>query len=217
MKRKRKPLTRAAVITAALELLDEEGLPALSMRRLAPRLRVEAMSLYNHVKDKQDLLQSVVDAVLGGIPPPDPRARWDERLKHVALELYRALVAHPHLAPVIAAYEERSLSAAAMKGLDTIAAALAESGLEPTRQVNAMRSLFAMSFGAVLTHTRAHTMTRAQAEADWRRRAPAPDPGGDLPHLARLAPHLLATRPEDDFQFLLDAWLAAVRRPTRPR
>ncbi len=71
-------LDRDAVVAAALRLLDEEGRDALTMRRLATELRVEAASLYAHVAGKDDLVDAVLDSVLDGIelPPPgrDPRA-----------------------------------------------------------------------------------------------------------------------------------------------
>lgn len=72
-------LTRDRVCAAALELVDDEGLEALSMRRLAARLDCEAMSLYNHVRDKADLLDAVHAAVLGGLQPETPldAREWD--------------------------------------------------------------------------------------------------------------------------------------------
>ena len=62
--RVRTPLTRARVLRAAVELADEDGLNALSMRRLGQRLGVEAMSLYNHVANKEDLLDGMVETVV---------------------------------------------------------------------------------------------------------------------------------------------------------
>ena len=67
--RRRTILTRDRVCAAALALVDDEGLEALSMRRLAARLSCEAMSLYNYVRDKADLLDAVHAAVLGNLKP----------------------------------------------------------------------------------------------------------------------------------------------------
>ena len=79
----RLPLTRDRVLQTALQLADREGIESLSMRRLGRELGVEAMSLYNHVADKEDLLDGLADIVVGEIEVPsigsDPRAalrRW---------------------------------------------------------------------------------------------------------------------------------------------
>jgi AcrR family transcriptional regulator len=65
------PLSRERVLLAALRLADAEGLEALSMRNLAQELGVKAMSLYNHVKNKDDLIDGIVDIVVGEIEVPD--------------------------------------------------------------------------------------------------------------------------------------------------
>ena len=67
-RRARAPLTRARVLEAAVELADREGIDAVSMRRLGQELGIEAMSLYTHVRGKEDLLDGMVDAVVGEIP-----------------------------------------------------------------------------------------------------------------------------------------------------
>jgi AcrR family transcriptional regulator len=62
---RREPLTRERIIEAAMRLMDKEGLEAVTMRRIGRELGVEAMSLYNHVADKEDILSGVVEAVMG--------------------------------------------------------------------------------------------------------------------------------------------------------
>ena len=71
----RQPLTRERVLRAALELADEDGIDALTMRELGLRLGVEAMSLYNHVANKDDILDGMVDLVVGEIDLPAGRGR----------------------------------------------------------------------------------------------------------------------------------------------
>ena len=71
----RLPLSRDRVVAEAMAPADEEGLAALSMRALAGRLGVEAMSLYHHVAGKEDLLDAMVDAVFGEMHLPVRRAR----------------------------------------------------------------------------------------------------------------------------------------------
>ena len=67
---RRTPLNRERVLRAAVALADEGGVEALTMRKLAKELGVEAMSLYNHVANKDDLLDGMVDIVFGEIEPP---------------------------------------------------------------------------------------------------------------------------------------------------
>src|ERR687891_239953 len=64
---RRAPLNRERVLRAAVELADREGIDALSMRRLGQELSVEAMSLYNHVANKDEVLNGMVDAVVGEV------------------------------------------------------------------------------------------------------------------------------------------------------
>src|ERR671924_1520939 len=71
-------LSRARLVAAALELLDSEGLDALSMRGLADRLGVKAASLYWHVRDRRELLELLVEALLSRVPAPRAGAGWRE-------------------------------------------------------------------------------------------------------------------------------------------
>ncbi|MCB9762085.1 MAG: TetR/AcrR family transcriptional regulator C-terminal domain-containing protein [Alphaproteobacteria bacterium] len=95
-KRQRKtPLTREAVLSAAMRLADREGVDALSMRKLARALRVEAMSLYNHVANKDDLLDGLVDRVIGEIELPTLGGDWREAMRRRALSAHDVLMRHP--------------------------------------------------------------------------------------------------------------------------
>ncbi|WP_280258618.1 TetR/AcrR family transcriptional regulator [Nocardia abscessus] len=86
-------LHRAAIVDAAIELADTEGLDALSMRRIADRLGVGAMSLYRHVANKDELLALMTDEVAGRNPYPSPEGQqwtWRERVR-IAAEVDWAL------------------------------------------------------------------------------------------------------------------------------
>jgi AcrR family transcriptional regulator len=91
---KRIPLNRERVLRAAVALADESGIDSLSMRRLGQVLGVEAMSLYNHVANKDDLLNGITDLVLGEIELP-AAAGWKEALRGHAISAHDVLVAHP--------------------------------------------------------------------------------------------------------------------------
>src|SRR5512140_1176538 len=76
----RPPLDRDQIVTAALGIVDHEGVEALSLRRLAVALRVTPMSIYWHVRDKAELLELVGQAVLAEIEIPPGRGDWREQL-----------------------------------------------------------------------------------------------------------------------------------------
>ncbi len=93
--RTRRPLTRDRVLAAALKLADEGGLDALSMRNVAKQLRVEAMSLYNHVANKEDLVDGLIDIVFGEIEFPAPgEADWKPAMRTRAISIREALNRH---------------------------------------------------------------------------------------------------------------------------
>jgi AcrR family transcriptional regulator len=95
----RKQLTRESIADAAMHIVDSEGMDALSMRRLAQELGVQASALYTHVSGKGELLQLLIDRVAGelSVPDPDP-ARWQEQLKEVVRAMYHELLRHRDLA-----------------------------------------------------------------------------------------------------------------------
>jgi AcrR family transcriptional regulator len=98
----RDPLSRARIVDAAIDLADREGLDSLSMRRLGQVLGVDPMSLYNHVNDKDDLLDGMADAVAGLIERPSPYGEWEASLRGVVLAARQTMVSHPWAAAVIA-------------------------------------------------------------------------------------------------------------------
>src|SRR5579864_1313083 len=86
---KQRSLTRERLVEAALELVNEEGLEALSMRALADRLDVKAASLYWHVRDRRELLELLAGAILGSVSRPRQRASWRETVLAMAEALRR--------------------------------------------------------------------------------------------------------------------------------
>ena len=91
----RERLTRERVIDAGMRVMDTEGLDAVSMRRVAREVGVEAMSLYNHVRDKDDLLQGICDRVMLDFEFPEETGYWVEMCKAGARSWRRVLQAHP--------------------------------------------------------------------------------------------------------------------------
>ena len=103
----RAPLSRDAILRAAVEYVDEHGLNALTMRRLGEVLGVEAMSIYHHVNGREDLLEGIVERVVSDVrvPPYEPLGPangWQAFLQHVAHAVRRIAVEHPALFPLVA-------------------------------------------------------------------------------------------------------------------
>lgn len=97
----RPPLSGEQVVAAAIELADDEGLGAVTMRRLGERLGVEAMSLYNHVANKDSLLDGMENAVLSEVELPAVDADWKSAMRRRAVSFREALSRHPWAAALI--------------------------------------------------------------------------------------------------------------------
>ncbi|MGY6501682.1 MAG: TetR/AcrR family transcriptional regulator [Acidimicrobiales bacterium] len=91
----RPPLTRDGALAAAIQVADAEGLEALTMRRLARELGVEAMSLYHHVANKDDILDGMVELVFGEIELPPSDTDWKTAMRVRAVSARHALTRHP--------------------------------------------------------------------------------------------------------------------------
>jgi AcrR family transcriptional regulator len=140
------PLSRDAIVEAALRVVDREGLDATSMRRVAEELGAAPSALYWHVRNKNELLQLVLDRVVGEIelPTPDP-ANWQEQLKEVAREMRRVLASHRDIARVtIGAIPAGSNALLVAEWMHTL---LREAGL-PDRTVALFGDLAGLYVGA---------------------------------------------------------------------
>jgi AcrR family transcriptional regulator len=136
---RRAPLSRDRILRAAIKLADRQGLDALSMRTLATSLKVGAMSLYNHVANKDELLDGMVDVVIGEITWPTHDADWKGALRARATSALAVMTAHPW-APMLVA-SRISVGPNRLGYIDATLATLREAGfswLEADRAWNAM-------------------------------------------------------------------------------
>ncbi|MFJ4623984.1 TetR/AcrR family transcriptional regulator [Streptomyces sp. NPDC088812] len=99
--RRRAPLSRERILGAAVALADEGGVDALSMRRIAHALGVVPMALYKHVTDKNELLDGMIDVLVGEIDPPDAGIGWKTAVRRRVLSARRMLLRHPWAPGVI--------------------------------------------------------------------------------------------------------------------
>ena len=125
----RKPLTRESILDAAIAIADAEGIDAVSMRRVGANLDVQAMSLYNHVDSKQDLLNGMAGRLLAGMAIPAAGATsWIDAIRAVSHEYRKLAHDHPSIFPVIVS---RPLgSQESLPPLEAILSILTEEGFD---------------------------------------------------------------------------------------
>lgn len=138
-------LTRLTVLEAALAIADADGVDALSMRRLAVELGVTPMALYNHVANRDDLLDGVADLVAREITRPSGRWGWRRRLLTVLGEVRAACLRHPAAAPLL--QSTRAMTPALLGPVETGLEALEHAGLRPAEARAGWAALASLTFG----------------------------------------------------------------------
>lgn len=99
--KKREPLNRERVLQAAMKMADEAGLESLSMRKLGEAVGVKAMSLYNHVANKEEVLDGLIEMVVSEWAEPPEDLPWKDAMRVRSRSVREALVRHPWAAPLI--------------------------------------------------------------------------------------------------------------------
>ncbi|PDP88137.1 TetR family transcriptional regulator [Glycomyces fuscus] len=196
-------LTRQAVLRAALALADREGLEALSMRRIGRELGVEAMSLYQHVADKSDLLDGLVEQVFTRAAPPMAKGTsWREGLSEYAHALLRALLAHPNLLPLV--ITRPAITTQNLRTMENALMTLRSAGFTPERALDMLYAVADLVVGhaAVL----AAGGPDEQAPTDRTRAAARPGSREAFP-LTEAALARRSRGPESRFDFALGAML----------
>ena len=122
----RKKLSRELILGAALKLADEDGIDAVSMRRLGQALHGEAMSLYKHVSGKEDILDGIADLVMLEVAVPARDLPWRTALRQSAISSHEALLRHPWASAVLES--RRNPGPARLGYLDAVVSILLEAG-----------------------------------------------------------------------------------------
>ena len=141
---RRKPLSRERILAVALELVDEQGIDALSMRKLGQSLGYEAMSLYNHVANKDDLLDGILDLVLAEMEPPEADGGL-AGIRTAALSAHEALKRHPWAANMLMA--PARIRPARVQYMEALLASLRQAGLSAETTYHAYHVLDAHIIG----------------------------------------------------------------------
>jgi AcrR family transcriptional regulator len=204
----RLPLSRDRVLQAAVDLADAQGIEGLSMRRLAREVGVEAMSLYNHVANKDDLLDGIVDIAVAEIAVPERGEPWKAAMRRRAISARDMLVRHPWAAGLI---ESRvTPSPIRMRYPDAVLGCLREAGFSIPMAVHVFNTLDSYIYGFALQERSMPFGSLADApdEADQLVRA---IPADAYPYLAETAATIVASGYDyaDEFTFGLDLILDA--------
>lgn len=202
---RREPLTRERIVEAALRLMDSEGLEAVTMRRIGRELGVEAMSLYNHVEDKEDILGGVVEAVMAEYEFPRASDDWRETARRAARSWRTLLKCHPNVITLMSEQRKPTRTVESLQPMDFALGVLASRGLGPEETVRAFRALGGFIQGFVLAEIA--NMFGGDPHQLPGKELAAEIPAEVLPHLATHFPYLADCDFDREFEYGLDLML----------
>ena len=198
------------MLHAAIAVVDEGGLDSLTMRRLGSKLGVEAMSLYKHLASKDEILDGIVDIVVGEIDLPSTRADWKTAMRQRALSARQVLAGHPWAIGMLESRAE--MGPAALRYADAVIGSLRGGGFSVEMAAHAFLLLDSYIYGFVVQEmslrfgTPEETAERAGAVLETL-------PANQYPHLAEMATEHV-TGPDHnyahEFEFGLDLILDAL-------
>ena len=192
-------LTRQDVIDAAAGLVAERGYAGLTMRALAQRCGVPTMTLYRHVRTKEDILGALADRALADLVLPEPGTlAWQEELAAVFRSVHDLLLKHPDIA-VIAARQPVA-GEAAYRGAEVVLDALRRGGIEGEPAASAFAALFAYTIGFV----QQQLLSSAPSSLGRRQEVLERLPRDDFENLSRLGAVFLLRSSDRHFQDGLD-------------
>ncbi len=210
----RKRLSRGAVLAAAVALADERGIEAVTMRKLARELGVEAMSLYNHVANKTDLLDGMIDIVFSEIEAPAAEGDWKAQMRNRAVSTREALLRHRW---AVGEMEGRTNHGPSnMKVHDAVLGCLRAAGFSIEMTIHAMSVQDAYIYGFALQQTDMASQTPEDFAAEAQRQmVDYADALADYPNLVEVVGGHVAKAGYDyeaEFLFGLDVILDGLER-----
>lgn len=214
-RRRRRPLTRERVLRAGLSFADSQGLESLTMRALGEALGVEGMALYKHVENKDDLLEGMLDLVVGEADQPVPGGDWKAELRRGALSTFETLLRHPWACQLHMA-GGGGTGPARVRQMDAILGTLRQGGFSVQMTHHAYHVLDIYMHGFALG-TVSFPVEREElaplAEAFLQQL-----PGDEFPHLVEHIHYHIETDvlSEGDFEFGLDLLLDSLERLRDP-
>ena len=208
-------LSRDRVLAAAVALADAGGLESLTMRRLGEDLGVEAMSLYKHVTNKDDLVDGMVDLVFAEIELPPPGAEWRTAMRERAVSVRSALIRHPWATALM--QSRTAPGPATLHHHDTVIGTLRGAGFYVGLTAHAFSALDAYVYGFALQQRSLPFDTLVEAQEVGRQMF-ARMPPGAYPHLTEMTvQHILQPGYDygDEFDYGLELILDGLDRALR--
>jgi TetR/AcrR family tetracycline transcriptional repressor len=208
--RTRERLSRERVVEAAIQVMDAEGLEAVSMRRVAREVGVEAMSLYHHVRDKDDLLDAMAIAIMRGFDAPAEAGDWADHGREVARAWRRLLKVHPNAIALFAERHRPLDDVEALRPMEVALRALGEAGLSHADAVQAFHAIGGYIFGFVAMEMGGLFGPGVGAGSD-------PNTFAEgvaletLPCVAAALPYLVRCDFDEQFEFGLDLMIEGLR------
>lgn len=208
MNASRAPLSRDRILERAVQIADAEGVEALTMRRLADDLGYEAMSLYRHVRNKDDVLEGILDVVLAEIESPAAPGEWDEAIRRSAISVSDVLGRHRWATDVL--MSAAGARPARLAYMNELLGRLREAGFSADTTYTAYHALDAHIFGFALWLA-SHTAVPPDVVERLARELSL----DDYPYLAEHRDQHLAEGPHQEvsaFEFGLDLILDGLRK-----
>ena len=204
----RLPLSRDRILERAVQIADADGIEALTMRRLADDLGFEAMSLYRHVKNKDDVLDGIVDVVLAEIESPAAEGEWDDAVRRSAISATDAFARHSWATDLI--NSPGRIRPARLAYMNELLGRLREAGFSAETTYTAYHALDAHIFGFALWYG-SHTAIPSDVVERVAREIRL----DDYPYLAEHRDQHLTEGPHREvsaFEFGLDLILDGLRK-----
>jgi len=195
----RETLTRGRIIEAAVAFADQRGVEALSMRKLGAELDVEAMSLYNHVANKDDIYDGMIDFVFASIPLPDPDENWKVAVRTVGMAAMDAFTLHAWTVTLVMA--RGNMGPSALRFTDRVLGVLSNAGFNDEDAHHAWQMLASHTMGYAFQQAASPGVNHHDVSFATDQLAPAAD---EFPNVARLAPLLECCEFVTEFAFGLD-------------
>ena len=207
----RLPLNRSQVLAAAVEIADERGIGAVTMREVASKLGVEAMSLYNHVVNKDDILDGMVDLVIEQIELPSDLNDWREAMRRRAVSAHQVFGRHPWVPMLVDSRETSGPSR--MLYFDWVLGTLVSAGFSLEGAVRAFSLLDSYIYGFGIQQFNMSADADASPE-EMAQAILASIPAERYPYLHRMASHAMESGydAEADFDFGLGLILDGLER-----
>lgn len=210
----KEPLTRGRILQCALALIDRHGLEALSMRRLASELDVAPMSLYNHLPNKEAVLEGICETMLAEIDlTPLELEDWAEALKIGFRDFRRVLLAHPNAVTLIET--KPVVSPEYFRPVEASLELFRRAGFSPKEALHGHLLIVSLTLGHVMSQiTNPMCNPDPETAASMRKSSLPPD---EFPNLMRQLPYMLDYDFDESFEFALGTVMEGLEAKLPPR